>query len=268
VPSLRERGVPVFRSPERALRAMAHATRYGVAATAGGTGGVAVPQVALDRRGTWPELAGKAVVAELGIAVPAGALARTLEGAQGVAARIGYPVALKAQSAELAHKSDAGGVILGIADTAALAAAWQRVHDNIAAARPGLALDGILVEASAPPGIEMVVGGRRDPDWGPVVMAGLGGIWIEKLHDVRLMAPGLARDAIVAEIGELKAAGLLRGARAQQAADIDALADAIGRIGAFLLAHPGVSEIDINPLVVYPKGVLALDVLLVTRDRE
>jgi acyl-CoA synthetase (NDP forming) len=95
-------------------------------------------------------------------------------------------------------------------------------------------------------------------------MAGLGGIWIEALRDVRLMAPDLSREDIAAEIAKLKAAGLLSGARGRPGADIAALADAIARIGAFLRAHPQVSEIDINPLMVYTDGVLALDVLLVT----
>src|SRR6202034_3031186 len=102
------------------------------------------------------------------------------------ARRLGYPVVLKAQSAELLHKSDAGGVILGIADAAALGAAWQRLQQNIAAARPGLALDGVLVETAAEPGLEMIVGARRDRDWGTVLMLGLGGIWTEALKDVRL----------------------------------------------------------------------------------
>lgn len=265
VPSFRQRGVPVFRSPERALRAMAHATAYGAArARAAAPALEPAAQISLARHGVWPEFAGKAVVAELGIPVPTGELAGTLEEAQAIATRIGFPVVLKAQAAELAHKSDAGGVILGLADPQSLAAAWHRLHDNIAAAGAGLVLEGILVEENAPPGVEMAVGGRRDPDWGAVVMAGLGGIWIEALRDVRLMAPDLSREDIAAEIAKLKAAGLLSGARGRPGADIAALADAIARIGAFLRAHPQVSEIDINPLMVYTDGVLALDVLLVT----
>jgi acetate---CoA ligase (ADP-forming) len=320
VPSFRDRGIPVFRSPERALRAMAHATEYGrrLAARlssprgvpAAGRGGVprkrgpmttdlepianpvvmgsrlrgndSIGDIALSRSGTWPEYAGKALLAQLGIPVPRGELAHRLADAQAIAARIGYPVVLKAQSAALTHKSDVGGVIVNVADAAALAAAWQRLHENLAAApprpaagrpgpvagRPGPGLDGVLVEAMAPPGVEMVIGGRRDPDWGPVVMAGLGGVWVETLHDVRLMPPDLSRQAIMAELSKLKAAGLLAGSRGQPPADVAALADTIATIGALLRAHSEVSEIDINPLVVYPHGVLALDVLLVTTPAE
>ena len=271
--SFRDRGVPVLRSPERALRAMAHATAYGrslaaaaVAASAEGAAARAATTASavLARDGTWPEFAGKAVLHRLCIPVPRGELATTYDDAERIAQRIGYPVALKAQTIALAHKSDVGGVVVGIADADALTAAWRQINASVAAARPDVVLDGILVETMARPGIEMVVGGRRDAAWGPVVMVGLGGVWVEALHDVRLMPPDLSRDAIMDEIGKLKAAALLEGARGRPPADLAALADTISVIGAFLCQHPEVSEIDINPLMVYPEGVLALDVLLVT----
>ena len=265
VASFRQNGVPVFRSPERALRAMAHATAYGRqrASAARATNDVAVPAIELPRSGVLPEFAGKEILARLGIPTPRGELARDVGQAQDIARRIGYPIVVKAQAAELAHKSDVGGVIVGIADADALASAWERLHQNVAAAKPGQGLDGVLVETMAAPGVEMVVGGRRDPDWGPVVMVGLGGVWIETLQDVRLMPPALSRAAIADEVAKLKGFGLLRGARGKPPADIDALVDTIATIGALLTARPDVAEIDINPLVVYPKGVLALDVLLV-----
>ena len=265
VSSFREQGVPVFRSPERALRAMAHATAYGRQCTgaAPAKADLAVPDIALPRRGVVPEFAGKDFLARLGIPVPRGGLAHGVAEAHEIAERIGYPVVIKAQAAELAHKSDVGGVIVGIADADELAAAWERLHKNVATAWPGHALEAILVETMAPSGVEMVVGGRRDPDWGPVVMVGLGGIWIEALHDVRLLPPDLSRAAIAEEVAKLKGFGLLRGARGRPPADIDALVDTIATIGALLISRPEVAEIDINPLVVYPKGVLALDVLFV-----
>ena len=103
-------------------------------------------------------------------------------------ARIGFPVVLKAQAAALMHKSDVGGVAVGIADEAALRAAWDTMTARVAAARPDIDLDGILVEAMAPPGgLELIAGARRDPAWGEVLMVGLGGIWAEALGDVRLM---------------------------------------------------------------------------------
>lgn len=267
-PALRDKGVPCFRSPERVLRAMAHATAYGGRLAAGAVAEEpARVEVTLPRRGTLAEYEGKATLTQLGIPVPRGTLTTSLADAQKVAAGIGYPVVLKAQAAPLDHKTEAGGVILGIADAAALAAAWERLHLNVAAARPDVTLDGVLVEAMATPGIEMVVGGRRDPDWGPVLLVGLGGIWIETLRDVQLMPSPPSRDIVLRALTSLKGFGILQGARGAPAADIEALVDAIMKIGALQAARPEVTEIDINPLIVYPqgKGVLALDVLLVTQ---
>jgi acyl-CoA synthetase (NDP forming) len=259
----RAAGVPVFASPERALRALAHATAYGKALAASPGQPMTLAAPALPRRGTLPEHEGKAYLTALGIAVPPGALARSTAEAKEIAARVGYPVALKAQAAALAHKSDAGGVALGIGDAAALEAAWRAIHERIAAARPGLALDGVLVETMAAPGVELIVGARRDPAWGPVVLVGLGGIWTEALDDVRLMPADLPREQVIAEIGRLKGAKLLAGLRGAPAVDIAAIADVTVRIGALLRARPEIAEIDINPLVAYPAGVLALDALVV-----
>jgi acyl-CoA synthetase (NDP forming) len=265
VPSFRNKGVPVFRSPERALRAMAHTTTYAARlAAAERTREAAVPAVALARTGTWPEYAGKGLLAQLGIPVPPGALVRNLDEARGKARDIGYPLVLKAQAADLPHKSDAGGVVMNITDEAVLQAAWRDLHEKVAKACPGLVLEGVLIERmAAPGGVETVVGGRRDPDWGPVTLAGLGGIWVEALHDVRVMPPDLGPAAIMAELTKLKGAALLQGGRGGAASDVDALADVIAKIGALLHARPEIAEIDINPLRVYPDGVLALDALVV-----
>ena len=111
--------------------------------------------------------------------------------AAAIAARIGYPVAIKAQSAELAHKSDVGGVIVGLRDEAALEEGWAKLTDNVGRSRPGLALDGVLIEAMGAPGVELIVGGRNDPEWGPVVVVGFGGVQAEILKDSRLLAPDM-----------------------------------------------------------------------------
>jgi acyl-CoA synthetase (NDP forming) len=261
--AFREKGIPVFRSPERALRALTHATAYGKALANPRGEAVVVDAPPLPARGTLPEYQGKAYLAALGIAVPQGALARDVAEATDIAARIGYPVALKAQAAALSHKSDAGGVALSIADAAALDAAWSHMVSRVKATQPGLVLDGVLVEAMARPGIEMIVGGRRDPEWGPIVMVGLGGVWTEALDDIRLMPADLSSEQIIAEIGQLKGSRLLHGLRGLKAADIEALADAVVRIGALMRARDEITEIDINPLMVYGKGVMALDALIV-----
>jgi acyl-CoA synthetase (NDP forming) len=257
--AFRDKGIPVLRSPERALRALGHATAYGKTLHAAGGTALTIDAPPLPGRGSLAEHQGKAYLAALGIAVPVGALARDMDAAKEIAGRIGYPVALKAQAAALTHKSDAGGVALRIADAAALEAAWRRI-----AASVGLVLDGMLVEAMAPPGVEMIVGAKRDPGWGPVLLVGLGGIWTEALDDVRLMPADLAREQVIAEIGRLKGARLLQGLRGSARVDVGAVADVALRIGALMRARPEISEVDINPLVAYPDGALALDALIVS----
>jgi len=264
IAAFRAKGIPVLRSPERAMRALAHATTYGQALATSGRDTTAINAPALPRRGTLAEYEGKTYLAALGITVPEGALARDVAQAKEIAARVGYPVALKAQAAALAHKSDAGGVALNIADAAALEAAWQRMTQAIATAQPGLKLDGVLVEKMGPRGLELILGARRDPQWGPVMLIGLGGIWTEALDDVRLMPADLPRERIMAELGKLKGARMLRGLRGAPPVDTGAIADAAVRVGALMRARPEIAEIDINPLVAYPDGVLALDALIVT----
>jgi acyl-CoA synthetase (NDP forming) len=177
---------------------------------------------------------------------------------------MGYRGAIKAKAAALAHKSDAGGVALNIADEAALETAWEDMHARVAKAQPGLVLDGILIEVMAAKGVEMIIGARRDPDWGPVLLVGLGGIWTEALSDVRLMPAGLSRDQIVAELNRLRGARALRGLRGAPPVDLPTIADVVSRIGALMRERPEIREIDINPLIAYPHGVLALDALIVT----
>jgi acyl-CoA synthetase (NDP forming) len=257
--------VPFFRSPERAFRALARVTAYG--RTLDRLGRRQAPRTIaapmLPGRGTLGEHASKRYLAACGLAIPEGRLAQTLGEAQAAAASIGFPVAAKLQSAGLAHKSDAGGVILGIADGDGLAAAWDRLQ-GIARARV-LALDGILVEAMARPGIEMIVGARRDPQWGPVLAVGLGGIWAEALGDIRILPVGLDEAEIAAELRQLRGAKLLAGLRGSAPADVATLAQAVSLIGAVMAARPEIAEIDINPLTIYPEGdgALALDALIV-----
>jgi acetate---CoA ligase (ADP-forming) len=264
IAAFRQNGIPVLRSPERALRALAHATAYGKSLETAPAAPFTVEAPAPPRRGTLPEHEGKAYLAGLGIPVPQGALAGDIDAARAIAARVGYPLALKAQAAALAHKSDAGGVALSLADGAALDAAWQRIAASVAAAQPGVALDGMLVEAMAPRGVEMIVGAKRDPGWGPVLLIGLGGVWTEALNDVRLMPAHLSQDQVIAEINLLKGARLLHGLRGSAPVDVAAVADVVVRIGALMRARPDIAEIDINPLMAYPQGVLALDALIVT----
>jgi acyl-CoA synthetase (NDP forming) len=269
-PMIRDKGACFIKSPDRALRALARVTAYGQSRqSAGRRSELDPPRVSIVGNGTLAEYEGKQLLSQLGIPVPSGELAKSIDEARAVAARVGYPVVLKAQAAALQHKSEAGGVLVGIRDDGAVPDAWNRLHDNVRRARPELALDGVLVEAMGESGVEMVVGARRDPSWGPVVMVGLGGIWIETLMDVRVLAPDLPVEVVMQEILKLRGAALLKGARGAPPCDVNALAQVVVRLGALVLAEPRITEIDINPLVVHPdgRGVTALDALFVLQKK-
>lgn len=259
---LRALGVPYFPSPDRAFRALAHLSR--LAARDFAANEAAPVAVELGGGGVIPEYRAKKLLAPLGLPFPAGGFAASADEARAVAARVGYPVVLKAQAAALSHKSDAGGVILNIADEAALGEAWERLHANVRAYDPAITLDGGLVEAMGARGVEFIVGGRNDPDWGPVVLAGFGGVTAELLGDVRLLPPDLPRPAIVAELRRLKQAALLDGFRGSPPLDVDALAGVVEAVGRLLAGTPAIREIDLNPVVVYPRGrgAVALDALI------
>ena len=265
IEELRELGVPFFPSPERALQALAIVTnRRADRAYLQFAPAKIFCELPLAA-GVMPEYRSKEVLRHAGIPVPLGALAKTAEEAVGIADTIGFPVVLKAQAAELSHKSDAGGVILNLTDAAAVEAAWSRMQNNVARAVPGLVLDGVLVEKMGHRGVELILGARNDKDWGPVLMIGLGGVLAEALHDVRLLAPDVSVELIAQEIDKLKGSALLRGFRGSPAADVKTAAEIVAKLGALMLSCESIIEIDINPLVVYPagQGAVALDALIV-----
>lgn len=270
VPRLAAAGVPFFRSPERGMRAIARVLDYGNALRrAKPPGGVIhVAAAEIEAVGPVAEHRAKKILSAAGLPVPEGGLATGVDEAVAIADRIGFPVAIKAQAARLTHKSDVGGVAVGLRDADALRAAWDRMTVDVAAGAPDVALDGILVEAMGGRGVEMVVGAHRDPAWGPTLMIGLGGVWTEALGDVLFLPADAAPETIAEAAGKLKGAKLLAGFRGAPPADIPAFAAAAARVGALMLATPRLSEIDINPLVVYSAGdgVLALDALMVAAE--
>jgi len=264
VSALRAAGIPYFPSSERALRALARLTvARDVASVASEAEPIRLPELAaMD--GIIPEYRAKQLLSEAGFPFPKGRLATSAEEAQDAADALGYPVVLKAQAADLPHKSDAGGVILGLRDRAAVAAAWDQLHANVAKARPALQLDGALVEAMGAHGVELIVGARNDPDWGPVLLAGLGGVQAELLQDVRLLPHDLPKAEIVAELNRLRGAALLNGFRGAAPCDVEAAAALIARLGRVLAGEPRIAEIDLNPVILLPRGdgVVVLDALI------
>ena len=265
---LRSLSVPCFPSAERALRALARISGRRSPAYAADGGPQAGPKLVIPRSGILSEMESKDILSQLGIGVPDGAVANSPEDAMRIANRIGYPVALKAHSAALLHKSDTGGVVLGIDSDNELLAAWQAIHRSVHAARPELVLDGILVERMSEKGFELILGARRDPEWGPVLMAGFGGVLAEAVSDTRLLAPYLTLNEIEQELKSLRCNAVFRGFRGGPPLDTPAVARVIAALGACMLSETRIREIDINPLVVYArgKGAVALDALVSVDD--
>ena len=268
IAQLRGLGVPYFPSPGRAYRAIARIVAAPDMVTLAPDSSATTPRSTLAVRGMMAEYRSKELLRVLGIQFPAGAMASTPQDAQRIAGEVRFPVVLKAQSADLPHKSDAGGVVLNLKDAHFLAEGWARLHANLARNRPGLALDGVLVEHMSKPGIELIIGGRNDPDWGPSVLVGFGGVQAEILKDVRLMTADVTQEEIVLELQKLKSGELLRGFRGSPALDVVAVARMIETVGLLLRDHPNLQEIDLNPVLVYPRGqgAIALDALMIARS--
>jgi acyl-CoA synthetase (NDP forming) len=271
VQAVKESPAVFARSSDRMMRAITHYTRYGrsLARTrvpANPAPFPGMPQLGQGtQNGAQPEWLGKKILSAAGIRVPEGDLARTADDAVAVAKRVGYPVALKAQAAALTHKTEAGGVMLNLADEVALRAAWATMQQSIKRAAPDVTLDGCLVERMSPKGLELMIGAKRDPAWGTVLLLGLGGIWVEALGDVRLLPVDADETQVLEALHKLRSAKLLTGFRGAPPVDIDAVAKAVLAIGRLMRTTPAIVEIDVNPLMVHAKGqgATALDALIV-----
>lgn len=263
VAAMRDSETPLFRSPERAMRAFGAARRYAHALTsiddrspaATGLSGWSVP-------GVKTEFVGKQFLREIGVRVPEGGLATTVDEAGAIASSIGFPVVIKVQAAAFSHKSDIGGVILNLRDEAALRDGWAQLMANL----KGAEIDGVLVEQMSAPGLELVVGARHHPEWGASVLVGLGGVLIEALDAAELLPADISHVRAVDRIRNLRGGKLLGEFRGRPARDVEAVADVVVRVGAAMRAGLNIEEIDINPLMVMAagEGAVALDALIVT----
>jgi acyl-CoA synthetase (NDP forming) len=207
----------------------------------------------------------KRILAEYGIPVTREELAKTKDQALAVAKRIGYPVAIKVQSPDISHKTEARAVKLNLAADAALAAAYDEVLANARDYKKDARIEGVLVQEMVRDGVEAILGVTNDPLFGPAVMFGLGGIFAEVLKDVAFrlapVTPSIAREMVE----EIAGYPVLAGARGKPRADVDALVDAILRLSALAVdLKDSISELDINPLFVFAegRGVKAADALI------
>lgn len=268
IEALRAVGIPWFPSTERAYRAIARLADLSKRDLSDRSSAPLPLAGIADEHGVVPEYKAKALLAPAGIAFPNSRFAPDADAAVAAAEAIGYPVVMKAQAAALGHKSDAGGVILNLKSADDVRSAFDRMYANVSAYNATIALDGVLIEAMGKMGTEMIVGAKSDPEWGPVVLAGFGGVTAEILKDVKLFTPDMGREAVIEGLLALKQAPILKGYRGAPALDVEALADLIVQVGQVMTGNPSIREIDLNPVIIHPKGpngaggVVALDALM------
>ncbi len=201
-----------------------------------------------------------------GLPLPAERVAVDTEAAVAAARAIGYPVALKVLSAGISHKSDAGGIALGLDTDAAVHDAYARVVANARSFDPQARVDGVLVQAMASPGREVIVGAITDPTFGKVVMFGLGGIFVETLKDVTFALAPVTPERARAMIDEIQGHAVLAGVRGEQPVDFDALAGVITAVSRLVTDHPEIDELDLNPVIARPDGAVAVDARIALGD--
>lgn len=239
-------------------------TSMGHGCSPGDTDGTSMVPASWAQGAAWREGDARDLLAAHEIPVVPGELVDSAETAAAAAKRFGYPVALRISAAQIAHKSDVGGVALGLRTAAQVKAGYKRVS-TAAQSLPADGIDGVMVSPMRSGGVELLAGVSVDPAFGPVLAVGLGGIWVEVLGDVSLRVLPVVPDEVIRMLGELRGAPLLRGARGRSPADVEALVRIIMRIGdAALSLGDSLRSLEVNPLWVDGDQIEALDVLVVT----
>ena len=213
---------------------------------------------------TLTEREAKALLALYGVPVVGETLARTREEATRAADGFGYPVVLKLESLDVPHKTEAGVIRLDLSDADAVCAAFDAIIATAAALVPKPRVNGVVVQKMVPAGIEIVVGGRVDPLFGPLAVVGLGGILVELLADTVLAPAPVTRDEALALLAQLKGARLLDGFRGMPAVDRGALATVIAQVSSIMSDHrDAIAELDVNPLICAGAEIVAVDALII-----
>ncbi len=273
---LEEAGVPTFTFPEEATQGLASLARYHAwwtrprAPERTFSVDHATAQATIDRArragvSILSDSDARALLSAYGIRFPAVKLVHTPDQAVDAAEAIGYPVVLKVVSPDLSHKTDVGGVALGIHDASSLRRAWETMQQSLQAKAHDARVEGFDVESEVQEGKEVLVGVQRDPHFGPILAFGLGGIYVEVLRDVTFRLAPLRPLSALRMVQSVRAFPLLQGVRGEPPSDIDALTDVIERISQLAMEVPDVQELDINPLIVLPDhgGAIAADARIV-----
>ena len=219
-----------------------------------------------QRRLLLTEVESKELLHEAGIPVAMAHLAKKAKRAVEIADELGYPVVMKIVSTDISHKSDVGGVVVGLRDAKAVRQAYKEMLERVAEAAPNAKIDGVAIQSMAKQGTEIIVGSTTDPQFGPVLMFGLGGVFVEVLKDVAFRVVPLEERDAKQMVQEIKGLPILQGVRGQDPADLEAIEALILQVSDFIEAHPEVAGLDLNPVFAYSDGVLAVDARIVLTE--
>jgi acyl-CoA synthetase (NDP forming) len=216
-------------------------------------------QARKENRAKLTEIESKELIKSAGIPVVEAKLARTKAEAVSLSKKMGFPVVLKIVSPDVVHKSDSGGVRLGLANAVQVGKAYSEILSAIKKHYPKAKIEGTSVQKMAHPGVEVIIGMTKDEQFGPVLMFGLGGILVEVLKDVSFRIVPLTKRDASQMIKEIKGYPLLEGYRGQEPADIPFLEALILKVSDFIDKNPEIKELDLNPVFAYKDGAVAVD---------
>lgn len=219
-----------------------------------------------DGRTILSEIEAKQLLEQAGVPVSPARLATTKDDAVKMANELGYPIVLKIVSPQITHKSDVGGVALGLTSADEVGAAFERVVANAKKAEPSATIEGVAVQRMEKQGTEVIVGMTTDAQFGPVMMFGLGGVMVEILKDVAFRVVPLNERDARQMIHEIKGYPVLEGFRGSDPADIAKLQELLLKVSSFIEANPDVAELDLNPVFAYKDGAIAVDARVVLKN--
>jgi acetate---CoA ligase (ADP-forming) subunit beta len=205
----------------------------------------------------------KAICEEWGISVPKFKVAQNETQAAAYADEIGYPIVAKIVSADIVHKSEAGGVIVNLKSAKEAADAYKKILENAKNYKPTAKITGVLIQEMAPQGVEVIVGAVKDAQFGQTLMFGLGGIFVELLKDVTFKIAPITEEDAKEMITGVKAYPLLKGFRGSAPVDVDALVKILMNASKLIMAHPEIKELDLNPIMAYAVGAKTVDARII-----
>ncbi len=227
------------------------------------TGQRVIDKAKSEGRNVLTEIEAKELLRQAGINVVDTKLATSREEAISLSQQLGFPAVLKIASPDVIHKSDAGGVKLGLRTSTQVGKAYDDILKAIKKNYPEAKIQGVSVQKMARPGVEVIIGMSKDPQFGPVIMFGLGGILVEILKDVSFRIVPLARRDAGEMIREIKGYPLLEGYRGQEPVDVPNLEELILKVSSFVEQHSEVDELDLNPIFAYSDGAVAVDARII-----